>query len=508
MGTTLGEPETTSATDRRASGASLTSGASPPPDASPASNASSSPAPDAPLALGASVPPDASPAPSASPSPSTRLSSNATYALFILFAINTLNFFDRQLPGALGEPIRKDFHLSDTGLGLLGTVFTLIYAAVGLPIGRLTDRWVRTRLVAIGTAFWSLLTAASGIAQNHTQLFISRLGVGVGEAVCAPAGQSLIGDLFPPQQRARAMGVFMLGLPAGVFVAYSCAGLIGAAWGWRSAFLIACLPGLLFALLARRIREPVRGALDTAIPVSHTATPYLAVLKVPTMWWIILSGIFHNFNMYAINSFQTPFLQRFHEMSLRDASNVSAISVGAVGAIGLLAGGWLSDKIAARRRHGRLLLSACCMALAAPAIFLALHQPKGAVGSFMALMMIGTITLYVYYATVYAAIQDVIAPQLRGTAVAIYFFGMYVLGASFGPVVTGMLSDHFAHQAMVAAGATTLTEAFKAAGLHDAMYAIPVLAALASLVLFAAARSAALIPQSPPLSRAQPASPG
>jgi predicted MFS family arabinose efflux permease len=523
--TTLGGPET--ATDQRASGASLTSGASPPPpDAFQASNASSSPVPDALLAPGASSSPTASPPPDASPAPSTSLSpnaspspsaspapstlppSNATYALFVLFAINTLNFFDRQLPGALGEPIRKDFHLSDTGLGLLGTVFTLIYAAVGLPIGRLTDRWVRTRLVAIGTAFWSLLTAASGIAQNYTQLFISRLGVGVGEAVCAPAGQSLIGDLFPPQKRARAMGVFMLGLPAGVFMAYSCAGLIGAAWGWRSAFLIACLPGLLFALLALRIREPVRGALDAVIPVSHTATPYLAVLKIPTMWWIILSGIFHNFNMYAINAFQTPFLQRFHEMSLKDASKVSAISVGAVGAIGLLAGGWLSDKIAVRWHYGRLLLSACCMALAAPAIFLALYQPKGAVGSFMALMMIGTITLYVYYASVYAAIQDVIAPQLRGTAVAIYFCGMYIFGASFGPVATGMLSDHFARQAMTAAGATTLTEAFKATGLHDAMFVIPILAGLASLVLFAAARSAALIQPSPPPSPAQSASPG
>ena len=441
-------------------------------------------------ASGASLPSSTSASPSPAPAPRASLSSGAAYALFILFVINTLNFFDRQLPGALGEPIRKDFHLSDTSLGLLGTVFTLIYAAIGLPIGRLSDRWMRTRLVAIGTAFWSLLTAASGIAQNYTQLFISRLGVGVGEAACAPAGQSLIGDLFPPQQRARAMGVFMLGLPTGVFLAYSCAGAIGAAWGWRAAFLIACLPGLLFALLALRIREPVRGALDTAIPTSHPAppvSPYFAVLKVPTLRWITLSGIFHNFNMYAINAFQTPFLQRFHQMSLKDASNVSAICVGAVGAIGLLAGGWLSDKIAARRRNGRLLLSACCMALAAPAIFLALHQPKGAIGPFMALMMIGTITLYVYYATVYAAIQDVIAPQLRGTAVAIYFFGMYVLGASFGPVGTGMLSDHFAHQAMVAAGATTLTEAFKATGLHYAMYAIPVLAVLASLVLFAAA---------------------
>jgi predicted MFS family arabinose efflux permease len=423
----------------------------------------------------------------------TKTEPRARYALFVLFVINLLNFFDRQLPGALGEPIRKEFHLSDTALGLLGTVATLMYAIVGLPLGRLADRWFRTRLIGIGTAAWSLLTAASGLALNYTQLFVSRLGVGVGEATCAPAGQSLIGDMFPPHQRARAMGVFMLGLPAGLCLAYFSAGAIGAAFGWRAAFLFACFPGLLFAWLALRLSEPVRGAMDAVRPAAAgdaaVKSPYAAVLKLPTMWWIILSGIFHNFNMYAINAFQTPFLQRFHEMSLREASNVSAVSLGAVGAIGLLAGGWFADKISAKRRDGRLLLSACSMAIAAPCIFLALNQPKGAIAAFMALMAIGTMTMFVYYATVYAAIQDVIEPRLRGTAVAIYFCAMYVLGASLGPVATGMLSDHFAHQAMAAAGATAMTEAFKASGLHSAMYAIPVLAVLASLVLFAASRT-------------------
>ncbi len=419
--------------------------------------------------------------------------SNASFALFVLFAINLLNFFDRQLPGALAEPIRKEFHLSDTSLGLLGTIATLMYAVVGLPLGRLADKWTRTRLIAIGTAVWSLLTAASGLAQNYAQLFVSRLGVGVGEATCAPAGQSLIGDLFPPQQRARAMGVFMLGLPAGLSLAYFSAGAIGAAFGWRAAFLFACIPGLLFAWLALRLPEPARGALDAARSVASSdaavKSPYAAVLKLPTMWWIILSGIFHNFNMYAINAFQTPFLQRFHEMNLRQASNVSAISVGAVGAIGLLAGGWFADKISAKRRDGRLLLSACSMAIAAPCIFFALNQPKGSIGAFMLLMAIGTMTMFVYYATVYAAIQDVIEPRLRGTAVAIYFCAMYVLGASLGPFGLGVLSDHFARRAMRDAGATAMAEGFKAVGLHSAMYIIPLLAVLASLVLFAASRT-------------------
>src|SRR5277367_2003537 len=194
----------------------------------------------------------------------TKSESRAWYALFVLFVINLLNFFDRQLPGALAEPIRKEFHLSDTALGLLGTVATLMYALVGLPLGRLADKWYRTRLIAIGTAVWSLLTGASGLALNSAQLFVSRVGVGLGEATCAPAGQSLIGDLFPPRQRARAMSIFMLGLPAGLFLAYLSAGAIGAAFGWRVAFLFACIPGLLFAWLMMRMPEPMRGAADAA----------------------------------------------------------------------------------------------------------------------------------------------------------------------------------------------------------------------------------------------------
>jgi MFS family permease len=209
------------------------------------------------------------------------------------------------------------------------------------------------------------------------------------------------------------------------------------------------------------------------------------------MWWIILSGVFHNFNMYAINTFQTPFLQRFHAMSLREASTVSAISLGAVGAIGLLGGGWLADRWSMRRRDGRLLLSACCMSLAAPSIFLALQQPKGAVVSFTLLMALGSTNMFVYYSTVYAAIQDVIEPRLRGTAVAIYFCAMYVLGASFGSTITGILSDHYARRAMTDAGAGAMSEAFRAAGLHSAMYIVPFVALLAAAVLFAASRTVA-----------------
>jgi MFS family permease len=422
-----------------------------------------------------------------------KAAAGAKYALFLLFAINLLNFFDRQLLGALGEPVRHEFGLSDTALGFLGTIFTIIYAFVGLPLGALSDRWYRNRLIAIGTAFWSLLTAATGFAQNYAQMFIARLGVGIGEATCAPAGQSLIGDLFPQNQRSKAMGVFMLGLPAGIFLAYISAGAIATKFGWRAAFWFACVPGIILALMALRIPEPARGGLDPGRVVTTSKAggkeAFATVLGLPTMWWIIMSGIFHNFNMYAINSFNTPFLQRFHGLSLLNASYISSISVGAVGAIGLLVGGWLADKMSAKRRNGRLVLSSAAMAIAAPCIFMAVNQPKGSITTYVIFMTLGTITMFVYYATVYSAIQDVIEPRLRGTAVAIYFCFMYILGASMGPVGTGFLSDHFAHKAMVEAGADTMTEAFKAVGLHNAMYAIPVLAVAAALVLFAASRT-------------------
>ena len=137
----------------------------------------------------------------------------AYYALAVLFVINALNFFDRQIIGAVGEPIREEFGLSDSALGAFNTAFTLLYAFVGLPLGKLADKYNRKKILAFGVFVWSLMTAASGFARNFWQIFAMRLGVGVGEATCAPAASSLIGDYFPSEKRGKAMSVFMLGLP-------------------------------------------------------------------------------------------------------------------------------------------------------------------------------------------------------------------------------------------------------------------------------------------------------
>jgi len=419
--------------------------------------------------------------------------SKATYALWVLFGINMMNFFDRQILAAVTEPIRMEWHLNDTALGWLNTAFVLLYAAVGVPLGRLSDRWLRTRILSIGVSVWSVFTAASGLAWNYWSLFAVRLGVGVGEASCAPAANSLIGDLFPPQKRARAISIFMLGLPIGIFTSNLSSGIIAKAYGWRVMFFIACIPGLILAVLALRIREPHRGAAEEhhVAGAQQEGSPYWRVLRIPTIWWIILSGALHNFNAYAVNAFLPAFLGRYHGMDLRQANTIAAIVLGAVGVVGLLGGGWAADKFRQTRANGRMLLATASLLVSTPLVYLALDRPKGDLVGFMLLMGFGWMLIYVYYATVYAAIQDVVEPGLRATAMALYFFAMYVLGGSFGTSILGMLSDHYARQAMTAAGATAMTEAFRAEGLHNAFYVVPLVSLILAGVLYAGSRTIA-----------------
>ncbi len=422
----------------------------------------------------------------------------AIYALAVLFAINTMNFFDRQVIGAVGEPIRQEFQLSDTALGLLGTAFTLLYAAVGLPLGRLSDRLPRTRILAIGVFVWSIMTAASGIARRYSELVLYRLGVGIGEASCAPAAASLIGDLVPPTRRAIAMSIFMMGLPVGTALSYSVAGKILEHYDWRMAFYIAAVPGILCAIAAFMMREPLRGANEqhNVGDLRRPGSPYALVFSIPTMRWIIASGALHNFNMYALGSFLMIFLLRVHQRPPADAGLIVSITYGLVGIPGLILGGLLGDWMLRRMPSGRMLVGAVSIALSVPLVYLALEQPVGGMTGFLFLMGFGCGLMYVYYSTVYSTIQDVIEPSLRGTGMAIYFFAMYVFGASLGPLATGMLSDFFTHRAAEAAGvtdfsATGVLEPFRGAGLHSAMYVIPLLNICLAFTLFAGSRTVA-----------------
>jgi MFS family permease len=423
--------------------------------------------------------------------------SRAAYALSVLFAINAMNFFDRQIGGALAEPIRKEWNLSDSALGALGTAFTLLYAFVGIPLGRLSDRTARRGILGVAVLLWSVLTSLSAVTRSYWQMFATRLGVGVGEAACAPAATSLIGDLFPPVRRARALSIFMLGLPIGIALSYLMSSFVAHAWGWRAAFFVAGIPGVFCAIAAMFIDEPARGMAETRTVVTRPreGSPWRVLLSIPTMWWLILSGALHNFNMYALGSFLAPLLMRYHGATLRQAGLMAMLSYGLSGIPGLLIGGALADRLSLRRKNGRLLVGAVSILVSVPLLLLALGRPPHDAFSFVLLAGAGCMAMYVYYSSVYATLHDVVEPSLRGTAMAVYFFALYVLGASFGPVATGMASDFFTRRAAAAAGATTFTtralEPFRGTGLHSAMYLIPLLSILLTLVLFAGCRTVA-----------------
>jgi MFS family permease len=417
------------------------------------------------------------------------------YALAVLFAINMMNFFDRQLLGALGEPIRKEWHLSDTALGTLGTAFTVIYAIVGLPLGRLADVFNRTRILGFGVFVWSLLTAASGACSSFTQLFVVRLGVGLGEASCAPAASSLIGDLFPAHKRSNALSVFMLGLPIGTALSFLLGGQIAKTYGWKAAFFAAAVPGILCAIAAFMLREPKRGGSETHDigATKREGSPISLVLSIPSMWPIIASGALHNFNMYAIGSFLAPLMMRYHGTDIAQAGKYSMVVYGLSGIPGLVFGGVLADYLTKRWPAGRMLLSAGCFFVAAPLTYLAVAAGAGNPMGFAIPMSFGVAAMYVYYSTTYSTIQDLVEPSMRGTAMAAYFCAMYLLGASLGPIVLGKMSDHFTLAAANAAGVTATTlqalEPFKGAGLHQAMYVVPVLNLALTFCMLLAART-------------------
>ncbi len=410
------------------------------------------------------------------------------YALALLVAINVLNFYDRNIPGALAEPIRKEFALSDTQLGLLGSAFIWVYALIGLPIGLLADTGSRKKLLAAGMVVWSALTAFAALATSFSLLLVSRLGVAVGEAVVAPTATSMLGDLFPAGRRSHALGLFMLGVPVGGALSYLFSASIAHSFGWRTAMVTAALPALLLLPALIALREPMRGASEAAQRKVESPSIW-KILRIPTMWWIIASGALVNFNLYALASFLPSFFIRVHGLSLRESGVAMAIIYG-IGGIcgGVLAGRW-GDRTIRTRSNGRLQLAAALSMGTVPAAWFGIASPAGMVVPAVLFWMLALATINTYYALVYASIQDLVPPNARGTTMAIYFMAMYLCGASFGPVLTGNLSDRLARHAASAAGSPIITDLFRATGLQQAMLVIPILSIALALVLYAGSRT-------------------
>lgn len=280
----------------------------------------------------------------------------------------------------------------------------------------------------------------------------------------------------------------MLAVPVGGAVSFFLSGPIAQAYGWRTAMVVAALPALLLVPALFLLHEPERGASEPYSGREGKGT-LGDILKVKTLWWIVASGIFINFNMYAIGTFLPALLSRVHKMSLAASGTSTGVTYLVGGVCGGLLAGHFGDRIVHKRKDGRLLLAAAIAAIGAPLAYIGIMQPAGSAVIALVCLTIAYGTLNTYYGFVYSSIQDIVAPTQRGLTMAIYFMAMYLCGASFGPLLTGNLSDRFARRTMFAAGATHMTEAFKATGLQQAMVIIPILSCALAVVLYFGSRT-------------------
>ncbi|MEV7405614.1 MFS transporter [Streptomyces sp. NPDC091267] len=414
--------------------------------------------------------------------------SSAGYVLALLFAGNLLNFYDRALPSVVLEPIKDEFGLDDTQVGVLASAFVLVAALAGVPLGRLADRVARTAVAGWGLFVWSAFTAAGGLLTTFWGFFVSRVGVGVGESSYAPATGSLLSDLYPSERRSRAHSLVMLGFPIGTLLAFLTAGGLAVAFdSWRAPFLIAAVPGVVVAFLVLRIREPERGAAEPArtaapTPRKDRKASLLSLLKVRSMYGMLLAFAGYNFAAYAIGTFLTPVLQRYYDLSLVAAGLVGGVVVGVTGLIGLLAGGRILDRAARRSPEARVRVAAFSLAAAAVFSFAGLAADHGALWQLVVFLSLGYMLGIVYLAAAVPVVSDVIAPEQRSGALGLLFAVGYLLGGAGGPIFVGVLSD------ALAAGSASSTEA-SARGLRTAMTAtVPLAFAVAAIGMLLASR--------------------
>jgi MFS family permease len=368
------------------------------------------------------------------------------YVLTLLALLYTLNFLDRQVINILAESIKRDLAISDTELGLLtGTAFGIFYSVLGVPIARLADRWSRVGIISFSLFLWSLLTAASGFAQNYAQLFLMRLGVGIGEAGGSPPAQSLISDYFPYSRRATAMAIFTLGVPLGSFFGFLIGGIVDDLWGWRVAFFVAGAPGLILVLLIKfTLKEPVRGQADGVPADAQGELPPLGptlrgLFARKSYFRLLMGGTFGILIVYISGAWLPSFFIRVHGMTAGEIGAWLALSVGLGGAIGSISGGWLSDRLRQRYARPEIPILAISTALTCPLLLLTVLSPE------LPLALTGLFLLnlfaFVWIGPTSATIQRVVPIRSRALAVGIQLSVANIISLTFGPPGIGYISD-------------------------------------------------------------------
>jgi predicted MFS family arabinose efflux permease len=369
--------------------------------------------------------------------------SNGGRVLFLLLLAYIFNFVDRQIVSVLVVPIKAELGLSDTQLGLMiGLAFALFYTGLGIPIAWLADRTSRVRIIAISLGLWSLFTALCGFTKSFPQLFLARMGVGIGEAGGVAPSYSLIADYFPPRQRARALAIFSFGIPIGSALGLYLGGWLAQAVNWRTAFMVVGFAGLFVVpLIAFGIAEPVRGGRDPG--VAGAAPPLLRTLATlaakPSFWLLSFGAACSSIMGYGLFAWLPSLFVRSYGMSVFDASMFYGTIVLVGGIAGVWLGGWISDRAGQGRPGAYAIVPAIAWAIAAPVILAGLSLPAKPIAFF--LFLIPSALTLAWLGPVTAAIQHIVPPAMRSTASACFLFINNLIGIGFGVPFLGYLSD-------------------------------------------------------------------
>lgn len=366
--------------------------------------------------------------------------------LLLLTVTYFFSFMDRQILAILLEPIKADLKLSDTQLGLLsGLAFAIFYAGLGIPVARFADRSNRRNIIAISLAIWSAMTALCGLAQNFVQLLLARIGVGIGEAGSSPPSHSIIADLYPPEKRAGAMGIYAAGVVLGGGFGTMIGGYLAEHFGWRTAIMAVGLPGLALAIIVRLlVVEPRRGLADKAraLPAEHLplSQGFTSLWAQPAARHLVAAVTLTSLIGYALSAFGPSYMIRSFDMKVSTVGLILGPLVAIIGTISGIGGGWIADRWAKRRGiHVQSWLVAILKTVALPFLLFVYLAP-----SFEIAVIAYSIALLFqnsYLGPTFALIQGLAPLRMRALWAAITLLVINMIGLGLGPTLIGVLSD-------------------------------------------------------------------
>jgi predicted MFS family arabinose efflux permease len=386
---------------------------------------------------------------------------NRWLVLAILLSVYGVAGADRTIISVLAEPIRRELNLSDSQLGALsGLIFALFHTSVGLPIAWPADRFNRVRIIAAAAIFWSGFTYLAGFSTNFVQLALTRVGVAVGEAGCAPPSHSLISDYYPREQRATALGIFVLGFPLGIGLGTAASASITALHGWRVAFEVLSMFGTVLSLvLVVVVRHSNRGRLDRHRSVPAQAQPFWEVFKGfcrnPVFRATTLAGTFATFTSYGVTLWIPAFLMREKGMTMLDIAHVYGVVSGGALMAGSVLSGLLVDRISPRNKSAPALIPGLAFLLCIPFLLAAFWVSSWQAA--LAFLVVPFVLLAIWPPPTLALLQNLSEPEARASTSAIFIAISSIIGNGAGPLYVGFISDIFRQSATNHALASALT---------------------------------------------------